>query len=66
MDYYLYYLVIGFHLNVILSLLNFHRGIGEGYIVLPHPMIFFLTIFTWPKTLWDVIANFGKDDEDDD
>jgi hypothetical protein len=50
-------------LNTALSLINFYRASKEGYIVLPHPMIYFLTIFSWPKTLYDLVVSFGKDNE---
>lgn len=66
MDFVYFYLAIGLLLNVGLSLTNFYRASDRGYVVLPHPMIFFLTIFSWPKTLWDLIASFGKDEEDGD
>lgn len=66
MEYIYFYVAIGFVLNLALSLLNFYRASGDGYVMLPHPMIFFLTIFSWPKTLWDLIASFGKDEENGD
>lgn len=56
-DFILYYVGIGFVFNLALALFYFYRGTDEGYMVLPHPTIFFLTIFSWPKTLWDIISN---------
>lgn len=64
MDFVYFYLAIGLLLNVVLSLINFYRASEAGYVILPHPMIFFLTIFSWPKTLWDLIASYGKDVDD--
>jgi hypothetical protein len=55
-DFILFYIGIGFVLNLAFALFYFYRGSDEGYTVLPHPTIFFLTIFSWPKTLWDLIA----------
>lgn len=58
-----FYIVIGFLINLISGLWIFYRGKDDGYFLVPEPMIFFLTIFSWPKTLWDMIANTGKDDD---
>jgi xanthine/uracil permease len=63
LDFAKFYIGVGFVLNTALSLINFYRASKEGYIVLPHPMIYFLTIFSWPKTLYDLVVSFGKDNE---
>lgn len=66
LDFILFYIIVGFVLNTSLALFNFYRNMGEGYIVIPHPFVYFLTIFSWPQTLWDVIAGFGKKDDEDE
>ena len=65
MDYFLYYVFIGFVLNTGLALFNFYSGQSRGYIIIPHPFIYFLTIFAWPKVLWDLIAQLTSKDDDD-
>lgn len=65
MDYILYYVFIGFILNTGLALWNFYNASEEGYIILPHPFVYFLTIFAWPKTLWDLVASFNSRDDRD-
>jgi len=66
LEFITYYIVIGFVLNLALALFYFYRGTDEGYMVLPHPTIFFLTIFSWPKTLWDIITGFTRKDGSND
>lgn len=67
LDFYIYYILIGFHLNLIVSLFIFYRADMEGgYVALPHPVIFFITIFTWPYTLFGLISNLFSKDEDDE
>jgi hypothetical protein len=66
LDFIIFYIGVGFVLNTALALFNFYRNVDSGYIVVPHPFVWFLTIFSWPKTLWDVIANLTNKDEDKD
>lgn len=64
-DFILFYCFVGFVLNTALTLRAFYGGADKGYVILPEPFIYFITMFSWPKTLWDIIASFGKDEEDD-
>lgn len=63
LDIIVYYLFIGLIFNVALALHSFYRANDEGYVIVPHAMIFFLTIFSWPYTLWGMIASFGKESD---
>jgi len=65
MEIVLYYLGIGFLMNLVPALLLFYKGMGRGYVMLPHPMIFFLTVFSWPMTLWMYIERFTKGNKND-
>lgn len=62
MDWILYYVVVGFVLNTGLALWNFYVASEGGYVILPHPFIYFLTMFAWPKTLWDIIVQRNDND----
>lgn len=66
LDFVIFYVFVGFVLNTGLSLYNLYRGQTQGYVLLPEPFIYFLTIFSWPKTLWDLIASFNRKDETDE
>lgn len=60
LDFILFYIAVGFVINLAQSLFLFYKGGEDGYIILPHPMIFFLTIFSWPITLWELVKTFGR------
>ncbi len=66
MDFVYFYVAIGFVLNTAIALWNYYAGRARGYIVIMDPFLYFLTIFSWPKTLFDLIAQFGKKDDDTD
>lgn len=66
LDFILFYIIVGFVYNTSLALFNFYRNMKEGYIVIPHPFVYFLTIFSWPKTLWDMIASLSKEHDEDE
>lgn len=65
-DFILFYIAIGLFFNVGVALYTYYSNVGKGYIVVPHPFIWFLTIFSWPKSLWDLIDGLGKKEEDED
>lgn len=64
-EYIIYYVAIGFVLNTFLALMVFYKNEKEGYVAIPHMPIYFLTIFSWPITLWHLIGDFNQKDDKD-
>lgn len=62
----LYYIGIGFLMNLVPALFVFYKGQEKGYVMIPHPMIFFMTIFSWPLTLWNYIERFTGKKKDEE
>lgn len=65
LDFIIFYSLVGFFLNTGIVLFNLYFPEEKGYVRLPEPFIWFVTIFSWPYTLYQMICSFGKERNDD-
>lgn len=60
MEYFIYYMGVGLIINWLVALFALYTD-DEGLVEID-AMNFFLTIPTWPLTLWNIISNLSERD----